>query len=105
MPAPTSTAEFLKAISYRHSVYPLSDKVDVSDGRIVEIVQEILKYSPSPYNNQPLRVAIFLGEEHKKFWKIIREQALPLLQGAGEETIAAMTQRFDMFSGAYGSVS
>jgi predicted oxidoreductase (fatty acid repression mutant protein) len=104
MSAPTTTAEFFKAISHRHSVYPLSDKVNVSDDRIVEIVQEILKYSPSPFNNQPMRVAIFLGNEHKKFWKTIRDQALPLLQGAGEEVVAAMTQRFDMFTGAYGSV-
>lgn len=105
MSAPVSTAEFIKAIGHRRTVYPLSDKIDVSDDRIIEIVQEVLKVSPSSYNTQPGRVAIFLGEEHKKFWKIIRDQALPLLQHAGEEIVATMTQRFDLFTGAYGSVS
>lgn len=105
MPAPVSTAEYLKAISYRRTVYPLSDKIDVSDDRIVELVQEILKISPSSYNNQHMRVAIFLGSEHKKWWKIISDAALPLLQGAGEETVKAMTQRFEMFSAAYGSIT
>jgi hypothetical protein len=100
-----STAEFIKAISYRRSVYPLSDKVSVSDDRIVEIVKEVLAVSPSSYNTQPMRVAIMLGEQHKKLWQIVREQALPLLQGAGEEIVAAMTQRFDTFQAAYGSVS
>jgi predicted oxidoreductase (fatty acid repression mutant protein) len=99
------TSEFIKAIGYRRTVYPLSDKVDVSDDRIEEIVKEVLSVAPSSYNNQPMRVAIMLGGEHKKLWKIIRDQALPLLQGAGEQVVAMMTQRFDMFEAAYGSVS
>ena len=100
-----STAEFLKAIEHRRTVYPLTNKVDVSDDRIVEIVQEVLKVSPSSYNTQPMRVAIMLGEEHVKLWKIVREHAMPILQSAGEKVVEMMSSRIDMFSKAYGSVS
>jgi hypothetical protein len=99
------TSEFIKAIGYRRTVYPLTDKISVSDDRIEEIVKEVLAVSPSSYNTQPMRVAIMLGDQHKKLWQIIREQGLPLLQGAGEEIVAMMKQRFDMFEAAYGSVS
>ena len=51
-----------------------------------------------------MRVAILLGAEHKKFWQIVRKNALPILQGAGEQVVNMMTQRFDMFEAAYGSV-
>jgi len=100
------TAEFIKAIGHRRTVYPLSDKdLPVSDDRIVEIVQEVLKVAPSSYNNQSGRIAIFLGDNHKQFWQIIRDVAMPMLQQAGEEAVNAMTQRFDMFSAAYGTIS
>ncbi|CAF9906638.1 MAG: hypothetical protein GOMPHAMPRED_004823 [Gomphillus americanus] len=100
-----STAEFLKAIEHRRTVYPLTNKVDVSDDRIVEIVQEVLKVSPSSYNTQPMRVAIMLGEEHVKLWKIVREHAMPILQSAGEKVVEMMSSRIDMFSKAYGSIT
>ena len=100
-----STAEFLKAIEHRRTVYPLNNKVDISDDRIVEIVQEVLKVSPSSYNTQPMRVAVMLGEEHVKLWKIVREHALPILKAAGEKIVEMMSSRIDMFEGAYGSVS
>ncbi|KIW01596.1 uncharacterized protein PV09_07068 [Verruconis gallopava] len=99
------TATYLKAIGHRRTVYPLSDKVSVSDDRIVEVVQEVLKVSPSSYNSQPMRVAIMLGEHHKKFWQIVKDKALPLLAGAGEEVVKTMSQRFEMFQAAYGSIT
>lgn len=102
---PVKTNTYLQAIAHRRSVYPLAGASDVSDDRIVEIVQEVLRVSPSSYNTQPMRVAIFLGEQHKKFWKIISDASLPLLQPAGEEVVAKMSGMFGMFSAAYGSVS
>ena len=87
-------------------MYPLGDTdVPVSDDRIVEIVQEVLKVAPSSYNNQTGRVAIFLGDKHKQFWDVIIGLAMPMLQQAGEEVVQAMTQRFNMFKAAYGTVS
>ena len=106
MPGPVSTAEYLKAIGYRRTVYPLSDKnLPISDDRIVEVVSEVLKIAPSSFNNQTFRVAIMLGEQHKKFWQIVIDNAMPILQGAGEEVVKAMDQRFTMFKAAYGTVS
>jgi len=99
------TEEFIKAIQYRRTVYPLTDKSPISDARIEEIVQEVVAIAPSSYNIQPMRVAIMLGAEHKKLWQIIRDQSLPLLAGAGEQVLGMMKQRFDMFEAAYGSIT
>jgi len=99
------TAEYIKAVQYRRTVYPLTGESPISDDRIVEVVQEILAVAPSSYNIQPMRVAIMLGAEHKKLWQIIRDESLPLLAGAGEQVVNMMKGRFDMFEAAYGSIT
>lgn len=98
------TDEFIKAIQYRRTVYPLTDKSPVSDARIEQIVQEVVAIAPSAYNTQPMRVALMLGGEHKKLWQLVREKATPLLAGAPQAVQDAMAQRFTMFEASYGSV-
>ncbi|OAL53489.1 nitroreductase family protein [Pyrenochaeta sp. DS3sAY3a] len=103
--AKPSTEEYIRAISYRRTVYPLSDSVSVSDARIEEIVKSVLAVSPSSYNTQPMRVAILLGEKHKQLWHIIKENALPILLEASEQVHAALSEKFDMYQAAYGSIT
>ncbi|KAF2665276.1 Nitroreductase [Microthyrium microscopicum] len=97
MAAKISTNDYLTAIKYRRSVYPLSDKVDVSDDRIVEIIKEVALTSPSSYNTQPGRFTVLLGAPHKKLWDMISEIATPIItQHAGEEMGKAMEGRFQI---------
>ncbi|KAF2756430.1 Nitroreductase [Pseudovirgaria hyperparasitica] len=102
--APITTDAYLQAVKFRRTVYPLTNKSPVSDARIEEIVQGVIGSSPSSYNTQSTRVLVLLGAQHEKLWDLVREHALPLLQGAGEDVVKSMEGRFSMFRAAYGSV-
>lgn len=106
MAAKISTNDYLTAVKYRRTVYGINDKSPVSDERIIEIIKEVQLTTPSSYNTQPGRITILLGAPHKKLWDIVINIAVPLVEAhAGKEMGEAMSKRFNMFKGAYGSVS
>lgn len=106
MAAKIPTEEYLKAVKYRRTVYGLNDKSPISDDRIIEIIKEVQLTSPSSYNTQPGRITVLLGAPHKKLWDLTLEHGVPLVrEHAGEEMAKSMTDRYNMFKAAYGSVS
>ncbi|KAJ5485713.1 hypothetical protein N7530_000013 [Penicillium desertorum] len=64
---------YLCFIRQRRTFYSLTNTSPVSDERIVEVVQEVVRHSPSSFNAQTSRVVILLGEEHLKLWTIALE--------------------------------
>src|ERR1700761_8486746 len=95
-----TTDDYLKAVSYRRTVYGLNDKSPVSDERILEIIRSVAGTSPNSYNTQPGRIVVLLGAPHKKLWTIVGDIAVPVIkEHAGEEAAKGMASRFEMFKG------
>jgi uncharacterized protein len=92
----------LDLIKIRHSYYPLSSELTISQDRVTEIVTEALKHVPSAFNSQSTRVVILFDEAHHKLWDITKD----VLRGivADEEKFKATSDKMDMFRGAAGSV-
>jgi len=63
----------VESIKDRRSIYALSDEKVVSEERIEELVKEVAKHVPSPYNMQSQRVVLLTGDQHKKLWSIVLE--------------------------------
>lgn len=97
------TIPFAEAVTHRHSVYTLTDKLPagVTNDKISAMVAETLKSAPSPFNNQATRIVLLVGAEHKKFWGLAREITVPSLPEAMRDSIAG---RISAFEGAYGSI-
>lgn len=99
-----SSTQWLAAAKHRRTVYPLKNTSAVSDERVAKIIEEVLSFSPSSYNTQPVRITLVVGEKQKELWDIAAKAAEPILKAAGEGVWEAMSGRFQMFGGAHGSV-
>ncbi|KAK6379614.1 type II nitroreductase [Exophiala oligosperma] len=103
---PDSSSTFLDAIKYRRTIYGVTDNVSVSDGRIIEIVNEVIQIIPSSWNMQSTRIVVTLGAAHKKFWDAVINAARPfVLETKGESDWKRNEDRFNSFKAAYGTIS
>lgn len=86
---------FEQAIEHRRSYYSISNQSPVSDSEIIEIIYHAVKHVPSAFNSQSTRIAILLGDNHRKLWEItkniLREMKPP---GSFGQTEIKINSRF-----------
>ncbi|MFJ8066941.1 nitroreductase family protein [Psychrobacillus sp. NPDC096426] len=95
------TKSFYSAVQSRRSIYSINDEKIISDERIQDIVNLVVKHTPTAFNSQTGRVVVLLGDQHKKFWKLAFES---VKQGLVEEKITSTQSRFEGFASGYGTV-
>lgn len=105
MPNFINTDQFLAAAKYRRTVYGLKNTSAIPDQRIQDILQEVLSFSPSSYNTQPLRIVHVTGAKHAALWDAIIAAGEPVLKGAGAEVWDKMNSVFQMHKNAYGTIA
>ncbi|HHV3277041.1 TPA: nitroreductase family protein [Streptococcus agalactiae] len=84
---------FLEELKNRRSIYALGRNTEVSDEKIVEIIKEAVRQSPSAFNSQTSRVVILLNDEVTKFWdELVANDLVETMkvQGAPETAIASV---------------
>lgn len=99
--ANTTANDFLNAVRARRTIYGIGKESPISDERIMELVQEAVKYTPSAFNSQSARVLVLLGEQHNKLWDITREVLRAIVTA---EQFESTSQKMDGFRSGYGSV-
>lgn len=92
---------FYEAIKERRSIYGISKESPISDERIKEIVEDIVKHVPSAFNSQTTRTVILLGESHDKLWDITMEALRKIVPASDFESTEA---KINSFKGGYGTV-
>ncbi|KAG4257655.1 hypothetical protein FPRO03_13782 [Fusarium proliferatum] len=65
--------QYLAEIKSRRTHYSIEAKSPISDCRIIEIAQEVVKHTPSSFNCQSTRLVVLLKDEHVKFWALAKE--------------------------------
>ncbi|MBS4536369.1 nitroreductase family protein [Clostridium sp. D2Q-14] len=93
--------DFYSAIKERRSIYGISDRVNVSDDRIEEIIQNAVNYAPTAFNSQSGRVVLLLNDNHKRLWNIT-ENALRKV--VPEEKFKPTEEKIESFRKGYGTV-
>lgn len=93
---------FHEALKNRRTYYGISKESSVSDERIVEVVQDAVKYAPSAFNSQSARAVVLLGGQHDKLWEITREELRRISKN--EEAFASTSEKIDSFKNGYGTV-
>jgi len=93
--------DFISALKNRRSIYAISKDVSVSDEKIVEIVNEAVKYTPSSFNSQSARVVVLLGEQHDKLWNLTEETLRGVVPA---ENFAPTAEKMAAFRNGYGTV-
>lgn len=61
----------IDALENRRTYYNLDDNIDVSDEKVVEVVEKVAELVPDAMNMRTQRVLIVQGEKHKELWDAI----------------------------------
>jgi hypothetical protein len=94
-------SDFLTAVRERRTIYSIGKELQIPEDRVVEIVKEAVKYTPSSFNSQSARVLVLLGEQHNKLWDMTKEVLRAIVKA---EQFASTEQRMSGFRGGYGTV-
>lgn len=92
---------FYDSIKERRSIYAIGKESPISDERIKEIVEDVVKHVPSSFNSQTTRVVVLLGESQNKLWDITME-ALRKIVPASD--FASTEEKVNSFKAGYGTV-
>lgn len=94
--------QYLDALRARRSQYSITNTINVDEEKVIEVIKEAIKHTPSAYNTQSTRAMILLGDSHKKLWYIVKEV---LLAKIGSERFVATEEKIDKsFLSGYGTV-
>ncbi|AWB44963.1 nitroreductase [Paenibacillus sp. CAA11] len=93
---------FFEALKHRRSYYGISKEAPVSDDRVVEIVQDAVKYTPTSFNSQTSRAVVLFGENHNKLWDITLEALRKIAKS--EEAFASTSEKIASFRAGHGTV-
>ncbi|MBD7913950.1 nitroreductase family protein [Clostridium sp. Sa3CUN1] len=92
---------FIEAIKERRSIYAISKESPISDEKIVEIVEDVVKHVPSAFNSQTTRTVVLLGEHHDKLWDITMEALRKIVP---EKDFGSTEEKINSFKAGYGTV-
>ena len=62
--------EFNKALKVRRSQYAITNTIKLPEEKVLEVIKDGVRHTPSPYNMQSTRAVVLLGENHKTLWNI-----------------------------------
>jgi len=92
---------FMEAVKERRSYYGISKEQVSSDERIIEIVKEAVKYTPSSFNSQSARAIVLLDKQHDRFWDITMEALRKIVPA---EAFGDTEAKINSFKSGYGTV-
>ncbi|WP_181362789.1 nitroreductase family protein [Sulfoacidibacillus thermotolerans] len=93
--------DFLTAVRERRSMYALSKASPISDERILQLVTDAVKYTPSAFNSQSTRIVVLLLEQHERLWELTTDILKTIVPS---DQFEQTQQRMDGFKNAYGTV-
>ena len=85
----------------RHSFYEINDNIELDNKDIEKIISNALDLYPSSFNAQESRIVLLMGEHHKYFWDIVKQELFKATDDSKQETIE---KRISSFKNGYGTV-
>ena len=92
--------DFLEAMKDRRSYYGINRETVASDERIVEIVNHVVKYTPSAFNSQSARIVLLLDGQHDRLWDITMEALRKIVPA---EQFGNTENKINSFKSGYGT--
>lgn len=92
---------FKEAMVNRRSIHALKNEEVISKDRLMEIVNDSVKYSPTAFNAQEQRAIVLLGEKNSWFWAMLKEKLRAIVPA---DDFSATEARIDGFAGGVGTI-
>ncbi|GAA5832879.1 hypothetical protein JCM3766R1_007076 [Sporobolomyces carnicolor] len=95
---------FQDAVRERRSIYALGRELPagVDDEKIVELVNNAVKHSPTSFNSQSSRAIVLLHGHHEKFWNLVKDKIKSIVDD--KTWRESSSGRLQGFQNAYGTV-
>jgi hypothetical protein len=94
-------SQTIQLLQNRRTHYILAKSSPVSDAKIIELVEEALKHTPTAFNSQNGRVVILLHNHHDKLWQMTHD-ALKAVVPADQ--FPATAEKITAFADSYGTL-
>ncbi|ETF00732.1 hypothetical protein W822_20375 [Advenella kashmirensis W13003] len=95
------SAQFLKHLKNRRTIYALDRNLQLSDEELVGLIQSVIKEAPSSFNSQTSRAVILLGKQQDRLWEIAKETLKAIVPA---DAYPATDAKLSGFQAAYGTV-
>ncbi|MDR7855783.1 nitroreductase family protein [Tissierella sp.] len=95
------TKNFYEGLKERRSYYGISKENVISDEKLQELIEDVVKHTPSAFNSQTARVVLLLGKNHTKLWDITTEI---MRQKLSPEQFPTTEGKLKTFEAGYGTV-
>nr|WP_238337537.1 nitroreductase family protein [Arsenophonus endosymbiont of Aphis craccivora] len=86
----------------RRTIYNIDNLLPISEERLITLVKEAVKATPSSFNSQTSLVVILFGDEHKKLWHNITKETLKEI--VAKEIFTTTEKKIDSFAAGAGTV-
>lgn len=94
--------KFIAMMKKRRTIYNIDNSLPISEERLITLVKEAVKETPSSFNSQTSRVVILFGDEHKKLWHNITKETLKEI--VAKEIFTTTEKKIDSFAAGAGTV-
>ncbi|WP_429970360.1 nitroreductase family protein [Fructilactobacillus sp. Tb1] len=65
--------QLLDLMKHRRTIYDLGKNVTIPQADLYEYIKAIVKYTPTAFNSQPVRVVVLFNEQHDQLWDLTGE--------------------------------
>lgn len=94
-------SKFLELLTQRRSQYVLGSDLPLSQDETTKLIQEATRQSPSSFNSQSSRLVILYGEQHQKFWQLVKAELEKIVPA---ENFAPTAEKLASFAAGAGTV-
>lgn len=95
--------ESIELLKNRRSFYNLDKNVKPSQADIKKMVEDVVYYSPTPFNVQSERIVVLFDEEHDYLWGDVVMQTLREKVN-DDEKFKSTEDKINSFKNAYGTI-
>jgi predicted oxidoreductase (fatty acid repression mutant protein) len=96
------TKKFINLASARRTIYALGKNVKTPNAEVETIIKDAVKFSPSAFNNQTVRVAILFNKKHDHLWDIVVDCLGAKI--SDKDAKEKFLSKIETFKAAYGTI-
>lgn len=93
--------DFMSVIKNRRSIYGITKESTISDDKLKEMIQEVVRDVPSAFHSQSAKIVLLLGEHHDKLWEITKDTLRKIVP---EDQFGATEEKLNSFQDGYGTI-
>ncbi|WP_300380498.1 nitroreductase family protein [Clostridium sp.] len=92
---------FYNAVEERRSIYAIGKDINLSEDKIVGLIEHAVLHAPTAFNSQTGRVLVLFGASHDKLWNITMESLRKVVPAS---SFSSTEDKINSFKAGYGTV-